>query len=172
MTPKNLFLAVLKVLGIFFIKDIVEAIPQAFSGFLFLNGPSADGTIGLFIYGILILAVYVVVSYLLIFKSEKIIHWLKLDHGFDQELFSFNLSLHAILLIALIVTGLFLIIIEVPSLFQQVYVYLRISQLSTSGINQGFSSIIYSSVKILIGLMLIGERKRMARFILSGQAQT
>jgi hypothetical protein len=101
----------------------------------------------------------------LIFKTHVIIDKLKLDNGFDQDFFSFNLSRSSIIQIALIVTGATILINEIPNLFSHLYKYYEDKKLTYNAEKPDFKYVIYSVVKIIIALLLMGERKRISNFV-------
>lgn len=108
MTPRSLFNIVLKIFGLFFLKNIIETVPQLISTIAFmLNQNSFDPYEGIFVFlgTTLILAFYVFVTYELFFKTNVIRDKLKLDKGFTQDQFSFVLPKSSTLTIALIIIG-------------------------------------------------------------------
>lgn len=169
MSPKNLFLIILKVLGIFFIKDAIEAIPPFLAGIQsFWNPAFGHGSFLIFFYSLIILIFYLIFAWILIFKSDTIINWLKLDKGFDQNMFSFQISAFYIIKIAVIVTGLFILVVEIPNFCQQVYTYFQFKQIAMSKASLETSAIIYTAVKLLLALIILGERNRVT-YIIAGK---
>jgi len=166
MTPGSLFNIILKIFGLFFLREIVNTIPQLVSSLLYFTKSNGAGEgIFVFIVTLVILAFYGIVAYQLLFKTNLILDKLKLDKGFNQEEFNFNLSTSMILTIAIIVTGAVILTNEIPNLCKQVFSYFQ-EKRSTNGMTKpDFSYSIISAVKIIIGLLLIGERKRIAEFI-------
>src|SRR5437868_13532471 len=117
MTPRSLFNIILKILGVFFIKDFLAAIPQVLSAILYLtNSDTRSEGIWTLLTIFLILIIYWFVCYYLIFKTELIIDVLHLDKGFDQETFPLNIHRSTILSISIIVIGGLLVADELPNL--------------------------------------------------------
>lgn len=178
MTPRNLFNIVLKIFGLFFLKEIVFIIPQLISSILFLFQPknfdnnqySSYGIIG-FIVVLLIIAFYSFIIYQLLFNTNKILDKLQLDKGFDREEFSFNLSTSLILTIALIVIGGIILMEEIPNFCRNVFTYFQEKSLTRGMTKPNYSYIIVSAVKIILGLLIIGERKRIVEFVEKRQAK-
>src|SRR5258708_1297538 len=131
MTPRSLFNIVLKILGIFFIKDILVNIPQLLS-VIFLFANSNDIMEGILTFGItaLVLAVNCLISYYLIFKSELIINKLKLDKGFDQEMINLNIHRSVILSISIIVLGGLILVQEIPDFCWRLVSYFQEKELT------------------------------------------
>lgn len=166
MTPRSLFIIILKILGLLFIKNIIVTILQLVSTLLYLGRPDVMQTgIATFIYTLCILAIYVLIVYLLIFKPGQIIDKLKLGEGFTEDRLNVNISVPAILSIALICVSAFILINEIPNFFRLVFSYLHEAGLTSSSGGPKASYFIFSGVKILIALLLIGERKRIVHFM-------
>lgn len=161
MTPKSFFKIVLKISGLFFLKEIIEMIPQ-FISFVWVfteQGDSGNNSMGYIIFFTIII-VNCFLVYQLLFNTNYIINKLKLDKGFEQENFSFDISSASILNIALIVTACIILFEEIPSFCQGIINIILIKKITPSIQNPGFSNLVTSAVKIVLALLLIGERKR------------
>lgn len=179
MTPKTLFNIVLKIFGLFFLREIIYTIPQLISSVSYLiQNDSFDGNgtknyeIAGFALPVLILAFYIFISYVLIFKTNNINSLLKLEKGFNQKEFSFNYSRPAILTIALIVIGGIVLINEIPNFCNGVFLYFEEKSLARGMTGPNYGYIINPAVKIVLALLIIGERKRIVSFIENKQANT
>lgn len=163
MTPRSLFTIILKALGIFFVKDILFVLPQIISTLYFakntIEGSELYSMLGGFF---LLLGICIYISYFLLFRTEKLINLFHLDKGFDEELFELNISSEAVYIIAIVVTGMFLIITEIPLLCQDLFEFLEGGESTFKNNSPTISYVIVSVVKILAGLLLIGERSRIA----------
>ena len=165
MTPRSLFNIILKILGIFFIKDILAAIPQLLSVGAFLTEPNASGAVFTFVATIIILLVYILVSYYLVFKSELIIDKLKLDRGFDLETIPLNIHRSTILSIAIIVIGGLMVANEIPNLCRQLFTYFQEKRMTYGQTRPGITYSILAATKIMIGLLLINNQRQIVNFI-------
>ena len=172
MTPRNLFNVVLKIFGLFFLREIVFILPPLISSFLYFTKPDSiqDGLFT-FIATNLITFFYCFIIYQLIFKTNSIVNKLKLDQGFNQENFSFNISTSLVLTIALIVTGGVILTNEIPNFCNRFFSYFQEKRLSHGMTKPDFSYTIVSGAKIIIGLLLLGERKRIVEFIVQQQVR-
>jgi hypothetical protein len=169
MTPRNLFNIILKIFGLFFLREIVLVIPQLASSIyitsdsLFQYGDSDTGLLSL-IVTLLIIAFYAMLMYLLLFKTNSILDKLQLDKGFNQEEFSFNISRTDILTIALIVIGGVILVDEIPNLCRSLFAYFQQRALTRGITKLNYSYIIVAAVKVICGFLIIGERKRIVEF--------
>ena len=166
MTPRTLFNIILKILGIFFIKELLAIITQLVSAFLYLTSagtiPEAIWTFGT---TLLIMLVYGLVSYLLIFRTSFIIDKLKLDKGFSEESIPLNIHRSTILSIAVIVIGGYMVVAEIPNLCRQLFAYFQEKRLTYGQTRPTLSYTIMSAVKILIGILLMTSQKTIVAFI-------
>lgn len=168
MTPRTLFAIILKIFGLYFVKEIVISIPQVPPVLLFFTrgGDSiGDGAVMLF-FTIFVLAFYSLIAYHLLFKTNYWIDRFKLDKGFEQTELTVNISTPSILTIALIVISGIILVNEIPFFCKEVYDFVQTSEERRIGIVKfDFSHIIVSIVKMIIAFLLIGERKRIIAFI-------
>ncbi|MFT3704917.1 MAG: hypothetical protein QM802_21300 [Agriterribacter sp.] len=174
MSPRKLFNIILKIFGLLFIREIINAIPSIISSLLqYFYTSSIGAAIASVVISLLILAFYAFLAMQLLFKTNKIIDVLKLDQGFrDNELsfgqgeeFAIHLSSTTIFTIALIVIGGVILVDEIPDFCRQFYLYVNQSNNRYNPVKPDPSYMIFSAIKIIIALLLIGERKRIIDFI-------
>ena len=115
MTPRTLFIIILRVLGILSIKELFIAIPQLISTVaIYFQGYSASSGLFMVVISILTVALYLWISYTLIFKAELLVTKFGLDQNFAEPSLQLNISIPSILRIEVIVTGALLLIAEIP----------------------------------------------------------
>lgn len=166
MTTKSLFNIILKILGIFFIKDILAGVPQILSVILYMTNSNAVGeAIWTLVSTVLILLVYIFVSYQLIFRTDYIIEKLKLDKGFDQETIPLNIHRSTVLSISIIVIGGLIVAQEIPNLCRQLFDYFQEKRMTYGQTNPSISYSVLAGAKILVGLLLIGNQKQIVSLI-------
>lgn len=166
MTTRSLFNIILKILGIFFIKDILATLPQLLSIFLYLTKDDTAGeSIWTLVITILILLAYGLVSYYLIFKSNLIIDKLKLDQGYDQETIPLNVHCSTILSISIIVIGGLIIADEIPNLCRQLFAFFQGKRMTYGQNNPSISYSVLAGAKIVIGLLLVSNQRQIVNFI-------
>jgi hypothetical protein len=173
MTPRSLFNIILKVFGLFFVKEIIISFPQVASLFLLFSSQStvAEGFIAIFFSG-LVLLFFGLIAYQLLAKTNKWIDKFELDKGFDQTDFSLNFSTSSVLTIALFTTSGIILIDQIPQLCKLLYMFFEKKE--TGYFQSGYNTpdywpILYTIIKIIIALLLIGERKRIVALIESKQ---
>src|SRR5438105_4470880 len=119
MTPRSLFNIILKVLGLFFIKDILATIPQIVSYSILLTETKVSEVIWLLVGAVLTVAFSGILSYYLIFRSGLIIDKLSLDKDFDQAAIPLTIHRSIILSIAIIIVGGLVLADEIPNFCRQ-----------------------------------------------------
>jgi uncharacterized membrane protein YidH (DUF202 family) len=166
MTPKTLFNIVLKVFGLFFLKDIFFVVIQLLPTVTYVIRPDMEsqGLIQIALFSIYLL-IYGLVAFYLIIKTDLVIDKLKLDQDFDQEPFQFNMHRSTVLSIALIVIGGLIIIEGIPTLLRELGTYYQQSRDNYRKKDPSFIYIIVSVSKVLIGFLIIIEKKWIVNFI-------
>ncbi len=166
MTQRSLFNIILKILGIFFIKDILAIIMQLLSVILFMTkADTVVEAIWTLATTIIILLLYGLFSYFLIFKSNWVIDKLKLDKGFDQDIIPLNIHRSTILSISIIVIGGLIVADEIPNLCRHLFSYYQEKRMTAGATHPDISYSVLAGAKIIIGLLLIGNQRQIVNFI-------
>ena len=168
MTVKTLFNIILKILGIFFLKDMIASVVQlCFFTFMMRKQYSTGGSpdsFKQFLLLFIIIAVYAFFAWLLIIKSNWLIGVLRIEKGFDQDVIPLSIHRSTILSIAIIVIGGYMVAEEIPNLCRQLVVYYREKQAySISTVSVSYS--VLSGIKIVIGLLLMGLQRPIVNLI-------
>ena len=122
MTARSLFNIILKIFGLFFLREIINTVPEILVSFWGVTKSDFNGeALWLFIFSIVIVIFYGIIVYNLLFNTNQILDKLKLDQGFNEPEFSLSISSSAIITIALIVIGGVMLINEIPDLCQRIY---------------------------------------------------
>jgi hypothetical protein len=165
MTPRSLFTIILKCLGVFFIKDFLLLIPQLLTVFLyFMDSEMILRGIWVFLATVVQLAIYFLVFYFLIFKTDRVIDKLHLEKGFSEENFAFNVHRAAVLTVIIIITGILIIVNAVPTLCKQLFLYIQELQMSLHS-GADITKVLAPAAQLIIGLILIGSHRQIVNFI-------
>lgn len=120
----------------------------------------------LFLGTTVILAFYIFVTYQLFFRINNLLDKLKLDRGFTQDEFLLEIPKSSILPIALIVVGGLILTNEIPNLCKALYQYIQQKSIQRYTENKpDLSYAIMTGAKIILGLLILGERKRIVEFV-------
>jgi len=166
MTPRNLFNVILKILGIFFIRDFLESMSQLFIVFSLFDKHSDMSEELLAILGtVAVILVEVFFCWLLVFKTEWVIKVVKLERGFNQETIPLNMHRSTILSISIIVIGGWLVANEIPNFCRQLLVYFQEKRMDYGRHNSTIQYSVVSGVKIVIGILLIAEQRLLVNLI-------
>ena len=167
MTPNSLFNIILKIIGLFFIRDFLVLVPQVLSliSFIFNFSEGISPLVAL----LLSTAVYAMLSYLLMFRTNWVIEKLRLAEGFEENVLPLNIHRSTVLNIAVMVIGALLVINSVPSLLRQVYLYIQLNREKYSVIdvtpNPDTSLVIVLIVELVIGLLMLGYNRAIVNYI-------
>jgi hypothetical protein len=166
MTPRSLFNIILKVLGVFFFRDILVSLSQLLGFATQLGKPEAISEL---LWTVLTIAPVLVVeaffSYLLIFKTEWFIKVFKLERGFDQETIPINMHRSTILSISIIVIGGYLVANEIPNFCRQLFLYIQERRMTHGQANPEIDYTLIAGFKILVGSLLIAEQRLFVNLI-------
>ena len=156
MPPRTLFNLILKVIGLFFIRNIFEAISHTVSALVYV--PAYD-TPKQAIINVAVtfppLILYILLAWLFIFKSETLINLLRLDKNITVSPVNINTDRSRILTGAVIIAGVWVLINEIPEFIRHALYYYQERKLYVRMTRPDISYIIMSAVKILLGLLLI-----------------
>lgn len=164
MTARTLLFIVLKIFGLFLIKDLIVVLFQVVTFiFYFSNEESNTSFFGSLLVTVAYLAAYGLGAYFLIFKTKTIFDYLKLDQDLTEEQVALEgMKTAPVLTLALIIIGGVILVMEVPIILRELWI-LIVDKAYEMGYS--WSSIILSSVKIIIAIVLIEKHKPIVNFI-------
>jgi hypothetical protein len=165
MKLRALFSIIIKVFGFFIIKDILATLPYLITPVISLTGHDGQIDFGALIVTLLILALYFSIAYVLIFKTESMLNLLKLEPELSDEYRTFDLSAVNVLTIALIIFSGYILIYEIPNFCNYLFDYYEQSQSRFQATKPSISNLMVSGIKIVIGFLIIGERKKIIQLI-------
>jgi hypothetical protein len=166
MTPRSLFNIILKILGIFFIKDILASIPQLFVAVAFLGKPETmPEAVWTLVAAIAVILVDVFICYILVFKTDRVINILKLESGFDQETIPLNMHRSTILSISIIVIGGYLLVESIPNFCRQLFLYFQEKRMTHGQTTPSIQYTVIYGIKIVISILLIAEQRLIVNLI-------
>lgn len=156
MGARSLFNLILKVIGLFFLRDILEAFSHTLSAALYFpEYESLKEALVNVAVSLPPLILYVVLAWLFLFKSDKLVHWLKLDKNLSSSTISISADRSRILTAAVIIAGGWVLVNEIPEFFRHAVYYYQERKLYIRMTRPDISYIIMSAIKIAIGLMLV-----------------
>ncbi len=155
MEVRSLFNLILKIIGIFFIRDILEAFSRLLSVLVYLP-QYASANEGYFNLGVTIppLVLYSLFTCMLIFRTDSLINLLKLDKNFSGQV-DLRIDRTVIMKSAIVIIGGYMVVSEIPEFFRHAVYYIQERKLYVRMVRPDISYAAMSAVKILIGLMLV-----------------
>lgn len=167
MTAKTLFNVILKIFGLLFLKDVILALPQLISSLFFFTQGNVNESLYVLVSSVLILGCYCLIIYFLLFKTNSVLAKLRLDQDIEQKELSINISTAFIITVAIVIAGGLILVDQIPVLCRQLFSYFQEKRLTKGQTTPSLSYSIVAAVKIIIALILIGERKRITSFIVT-----
>lgn len=175
MKAKDLFTIILKVLGIYLIKDLLLSIPPVLSNLIQMFEYSADMAFFSLFISLLILGFYFVIVYLLLFKTDLIISKLQLTSNLSDEPLIVNLHRSSIYTIAIIITGLVILTFAIPQLVRHFYAWYDYvgNRKGRFGVEYfDYTHLLTSLSEVIIGLLFLGNQRTIVNFIESRRRES
>jgi hypothetical protein len=183
MTPKSFWAIVIKIMGIYIgymclitvwkaITSVLTILPSI--NILSIYDKKVNYVVYLYVTmasSLLLFIFYVLLFYCFLFKTDWVVKKLKLDKGFENELFKFNIPYSAILKVSLIIVSGVVLIEVAPDLVREVLFYFNIS-LKKIEFNRNVAYIITDTIKIVIAILLIIYSTRITRYITKNDEKT
>lgn len=156
MSPRSLFDVILKVLGIFFIRDILETLSRTLSVLVYFPQYNTTNE-AFFNLGVTIppLVLYTIFTWLLLFKTQSLVGWLKIEKHLGDKPVNINFQRSVVLTVAVVITGGWLLVTEIPEFFRHAIYYYQERVLYDRMVRSDFSYPLMSLAKIIIGLALL-----------------
>lgn len=174
MKASDLFLIILKVFGIYLIKDVLISIPPVLYSMLQMSELSMGMAITNLILSIFVLGIYTGICYLLLFQGKWIISKLQLTSGLTDEPLAMNPHRSAVLTIAIIISGIVILVFSVPQLVRSIYdwaVYMDLRKAMLDSGDFNYEKMIIAFCEVAIGLLFLGNQRLIVNFIESRRRQ-
>lgn len=165
MKIRDFWTYLIKILGLWFILSSLSYLSGYFSITLFYFQTEDFGSLAAGVVGLLIVALlYWLLLQLLFFRTDWIIDQLKLDKGYQEEKLHLDGQMPAIVNIAIIVTGGFLLINTLPVLFKELFDFFQKNTIFRESTSSG--SLILLTIKVIIGYLLISNSNIITKYIM------
>lgn len=166
MAPRSILNLILKVIGVFFIRDILEALSHTLSAIIYIPEYSS-GREAFFNVAVTLppLILYCLLAWILIFRSEKIISILRLEKNLHDKPVTITIERNTLLGIAIIISGVWILVNEIPELFRHAMYYYQERKLYVRMTRPDVSYLVMSAIKIIIALLLIVFNKSIVKII-------
>ena len=156
MAPRSLFNLILKIIGLFFIRDILEALSHTLSTLIYFPQYSsvreAIVNVGTTLPPLIL---YALLAWLFIFKSDKIVDILRLEKDSSAAPVTVNAERSSLLSAGVVIAGVWVLVNEIPEFFRHAMYYYQERKMYVRMTRPDVSYIVMSFIKILIGLVLV-----------------
>ena len=171
MTKKDFFRIIIKLFGLY------SAILILFYQIPYIIEYSQYGfELTMILYVVISMLVAIGLFLVLVFNADKIILWLKLDQGFDDQTIDFkNFNLQNLVCFSVILIGGFLIIDNISIFLRQIYLAFKstasssglISMLETLAFDQAdYFTLFSSGFSITLGYVMLTNFTRISKWII------
>jgi hypothetical protein len=156
MSLRSLIDVILKVIGIFFIRDILEAFSRSLSVLVYFPQYSSQKE-AFFNLGVTIppLVLYSIFAWLLIFRTASLMRLMRIDKTVGEQAAGFSFSRFGVLTVAVVLAGCWILVNEVPEFFRLAVNYYQERILYDRMVRPDYTYPAMSFAKIVIGLALI-----------------
>ena len=158
MTPCSLFNIILKIIGLFFVKDLFVSVPQVISSLIYFESDfSSWANFSLLLVSVTTLAVYVLIMYLLLIHTNWVIDKFGLDKNFQEEKFEFNLHRSTVMSIAILIVGVWMFFDELPRFCSYGFRYLQMKKFENTFLGEAPSAqyLVLSISKLIVAFLLV-----------------
>lgn len=168
MKAKDLFVIILKIFGIYLIKDVLISIPPVLDSFSKMLTVSVEMAIVSFIISLLALGFHLGIVYLLLFKTSYLISKLNLTAELSEEPLVVNLHRSSVYTIAIIVTGLIVLTFAIPNFVKEfyfLYEYNDSRERLFAPAPYEYSRLFTAIAEVFVGLLFLGNQRTLVNYI-------
>jgi NADH:ubiquinone oxidoreductase subunit 5 (subunit L)/multisubunit Na+/H+ antiporter MnhA subunit len=158
MSPRSLFNIILKVMGIYFVKEVLLLLPSLISGFGFLNQGWRTEAWFIIFSVIITLAIYSLVIFYFVLDTDAVIDKLELTKGIEEENLSITVHRSTVLSIVIILVGIVMIITALPYFMQNLPNYFIERRFSYGTAPSPTRLVLYASELVLAILIIVYKR--------------
>lgn len=167
MSPRSLLNIILKVMGIYFVKEVLLLIPQLLSSFYFLTENFKTGGWFILFSTVIMLAVYILVIFYLVLDTDAVIDRFELTKGIDEENLSITVHRSTVLSITILLVAIVMIATTLPYFLQSAFNYFREKRTESpfSPMRPDPTRLILYGAELLIAILLMIYQKTLVNFI-------
>ena len=168
MKARDLFTIILKIFGIYLIKDILTAIPPVLNNFYQFLEVDPDVALFSLIFSFVALALHFTIVYLLLFKTNFLISKLNLTNDLSEQPLIITLHRSQIYTIAIIITGILILVFSIPVLVKHLYwlyEYASSRERTFGSRSYDYSGLLISITEVIIGLLFLGNQRYLVNYI-------
>lgn len=168
MKAKDLFTIILKIFGIYLIKDVLFSIPPVLYEILQVFSVSKEMAFFSLVVSLLKTGIYIWIVYMLLFKTNFLISKLDLTSNLSEEPLIVNLHRSSIYTIAIIVSGILILTFAIPGLVKQLYFLYEYNNSRDRLFNVNtfeYSNLLTAISEAIIGLLFLGNQKALVNYI-------
>jgi hypothetical protein len=173
MSYKVLFDIILKIFGLFLLKDGLLFCPQILASIFFINnaGDISTGVLDILL-NLVLLFFYLLLAWVAIFKTDVLLKAFKLNDETKTITFLANTNKEVLLRLAIIIISGIIFIDHIPKFINQFITYYQNKNYLVSNQDNMISPMITSLSKIMIAVILIRYQTEFVNFIATTKENT
>lgn len=155
----------IKFLGFWYLLKAFEQFPEVLKTFMY-TVQMVDKFVAIwysFVVGLIFFCIYVLLAFLLIFKSSWFIDQLKLMKDFQQERLQIELNGFSLIRLPVILFGSYLMAIHIPEALKELFVLYQMNALKVE--TKGSEIILYHMLTAIFGYVVVQFNHRIAKWI-------
>jgi hypothetical protein len=166
MAPNTLWTIILKIFGLYIFLQFLYTLTMELPVVLLAYDQNERSTLEFIAVPFFSLSIQLFILIAFIFKTDWLISALRLNKGITEEKLELNIHRSTVLRIAIIITGLILLVDGLPVLFKSLFTYYQEINVF-NGFKQYPSGgyIIANLVKVLISYFMISSSRLIVNFI-------
>jgi hypothetical protein len=175
MTPRSFWTIVIKILGLYVVLESITTIWQSLNIIIIYSSISSvidHNYYGIRVYfsllvSVLLFFIYILIFYSFLFKTDWVINKLKLDKGFPEEIFGFNIDATTVMKIGIIILGGSLLVNYVPDLIREICYYFERTGVKNEQkyLARNILYIVNDIIRIAVGIFMLLRSDTLINFI-------
>jgi hypothetical protein len=168
MKARDLFIIILKVFGIYLLKDVLLTLPAFLYNFLIIFDDYSGIAPAALISSFLLFAVHLAIVYLLLFHGDYLVSKLKLSANLSTEQLTPKIHRSSIYTIAILISGIIILVFAIPVFVRELYYWSEFLDSKKYEYRRepfNYSRMLTAGVEIFIGFLFLGNQQTLVNFI-------
>lgn len=163
-----MFNIILKVIGIFFVKELLLLLPQLLSAFVYLTEGARIGGWFILFSVIITIAIYLLIIFYFVLDTDVVIDRFELTKGIEEENLAINVHRSTVLNIVILLVGIVMIVTVLPSFLQSVFTYFQEKRLADGLFSEqrpNASRMILYGSELLLAIIIVVYKNVLVNYI-------
>lgn len=164
MEIKTFWRIVIKGIGLWFLINILQIIPQLIANLSYIENHNDWGNLtSVLAINLLVFIIYVILIRLFLFQSDWLINILRLDQNFSQEKIGLTMPAETVMRIIIVVSGALIFVEALPNLIKGIFQFIQQTELIKD--YPETSWLLFDFLKTLFGYLIMTNSRAIEKFI-------